>query len=459
MKPIIKIATYFLIAGIVFSSCKKDKAPQQQTNKPPFANAGVDRVIALPTDSVSLDGSSSGDPDGSISHWLWTKISGPAFFTFGNKATTKTIVKNLIVGTYQFELKVFDNGGLSAKDTVQVIVDARCGDNRPAMNLNFILFGELSIPRAFVAAATAGNKILFAGGSSGERDPLTLFSRVDIYDISTETWGTAELSEARTGVGAITVGNKILFAGGAKNFNENDDWYNLSKRVDIYDVSTNSWTIAELPEPISFSGGQGATAVAGNKAFFFGGDWRYRRDRVYIYDVVANSWSSAQLSTDRNEFTAVSIGNKILVTGHSWEINGTASRKVDIYDANTNVWSINSLSETRYFLHAGTLNGKAYFAGACQPCNSEVDIYDNATQSWSTACLSRTVGVAGVASAGNKILFFGDRRVDIYDASSDTWFIADILQPLSFSDRLPIISAAGNIYVVFGGTKVWRVQF
>jgi hypothetical protein len=49
-------------------------------NKPPIAVAGPDQVVTLPTDSVSLDGSSSSDPDGRISEWLWTKISGPASF-------------------------------------------------------------------------------------------------------------------------------------------------------------------------------------------------------------------------------------------------------------------------------------------------------------------------------------------------------------------------------------------
>lgn len=48
--------------------------------KPPKSNAGLDQVITLPTDSVLLDGTTSSDPDGMISEWLWTKISGPASF-------------------------------------------------------------------------------------------------------------------------------------------------------------------------------------------------------------------------------------------------------------------------------------------------------------------------------------------------------------------------------------------
>ena len=69
-----------LLAGI-FISCKKEKSCERciNGNKPPIAIAGPDQVITLPTDSISLDGSASNDPDGTISDpialgWLWTKI-------------------------------------------------------------------------------------------------------------------------------------------------------------------------------------------------------------------------------------------------------------------------------------------------------------------------------------------------------------------------------------------------
>ena len=76
----------------------------------------------MPIDSVLLDGSGSSDPDGTITKLLWTKISGPASFNIIKPSDSTTNVKTLASGTYQFELKVTDNGGLSAKDTVQVIV-------------------------------------------------------------------------------------------------------------------------------------------------------------------------------------------------------------------------------------------------------------------------------------------------------------------------------------------------
>lgn len=118
----------FLVALMLIFSCKKEQPCEgfsdNKNNKPPIALAGPDQMITLPTDSVSLDGGSSSDPDGIISEWLWTKISGPASFNIVSSAATKTITKNLIAGDYLFELKVTDNGGLSAKDTVHVIVNS-----------------------------------------------------------------------------------------------------------------------------------------------------------------------------------------------------------------------------------------------------------------------------------------------------------------------------------------------
>src|SRR4249919_3421961 len=125
MKSFVKLVCCILFFSSMIS-CKKETSCEgcaTKNNKPPIAVAGPDRVITLPTDSVLLDGSSSSDPDGKISEWLWTKISGPASFNIIKPTDSLTKVRSLVVGTYLFELKVTDNGGLSAKDTIRIIVD------------------------------------------------------------------------------------------------------------------------------------------------------------------------------------------------------------------------------------------------------------------------------------------------------------------------------------------------
>jgi len=94
------------------------------TNHPPIANAGADQTITLPTNTTTLNGSNSTDPDNNTSSYAWSKISGPSSFNIANANNVQTQVTNLVQGTYRFELKVTDAGGLFSTDTVQVSVNA-----------------------------------------------------------------------------------------------------------------------------------------------------------------------------------------------------------------------------------------------------------------------------------------------------------------------------------------------
>ena len=133
MRKIPLLLAFFILAAGTFISCKKEKSCEgcKEDNKPPIAIAGPDRAITLPTDSISLDGSASNDPDGTINEWLWKKIEGPASFNIVVPTKAKTVSKNLVAGTYQFELSVKDDKGLSAKDTMQVTVNSVTPINRP----------------------------------------------------------------------------------------------------------------------------------------------------------------------------------------------------------------------------------------------------------------------------------------------------------------------------------------
>jgi PKD domain len=109
-----------VFAIIIFATCKKtEEAP---ADKPPVSKAGTDETIYVPTDSITLDGSASRDPDGNIIRYEWTKISGPDTFNILKPSAVRTKVMNLQSGTYKFQLKVTDSTGISALDTVQIRV-------------------------------------------------------------------------------------------------------------------------------------------------------------------------------------------------------------------------------------------------------------------------------------------------------------------------------------------------
>jgi hypothetical protein len=579
---------------IIFISCKKEKSCEgcKEGNDPPIAVAGPDQVITLPTDSVSLDGTASSDPDGTISEWLWTKISGPASFNINNASAVKTVVKNLIAGTYQFELKVTDNGNLSGKDTIQITVNDLAQPNRPPVanagadqtitlptntvtldgkgstdpdnnittyawtkisgpssfiisnanavqtpvtdlaegvyqfelkvtdagglfskdtvqvtvnaasviiacdgsirspvNAQLIPVSNLSITRGEVAIASAGNKILFAGGyiSSGSYSS----SRVDIFDITTNSWTTAELSQPRFNMATAVLGNKIFFAGG--DFNNNGAW-GTSDIVDIYDAVTNTWTTATLSERRTLMAG----AAAGNKVLFVGGTGAgfgsgSESLKVDIYDISNNTWSFDYLpdrSLDASlGIAATVIDNKIYFAGaagnwFAWDFGGDYSSTINIYDAAASSWSTSSLNEARGAMAAIAIGNKNYWAGGLNvhfgqttflPLNL-VEIMDMSTGSITFDCLFQPNSGFSAVKKNSKIVFFTTHttqngwlvpgivtdKFDIYDFTTNTWSIG-VLHVSIYNAS--IISVNNTIYVAGGyvngilSSQVWKLEF
>jgi hypothetical protein len=99
-------------------------------NTAPVANAGADKAITLPTNSAALAGSGT-DANGTIASYAWTRTAGPTQFAFSNAAVANPTVSNLLAGTYTFRLTVTDNGGATAYDDVNVVVNAAAVTYRP----------------------------------------------------------------------------------------------------------------------------------------------------------------------------------------------------------------------------------------------------------------------------------------------------------------------------------------
>jgi len=88
-------------------------------NQAPLANAGLDQTVidsdGNGSEEVTLDGSASSDPDGTIVSFVWTE-GGSQIATGVNPTVTFS------VGTYNITLTVTDNGGLTATDKVVISV-------------------------------------------------------------------------------------------------------------------------------------------------------------------------------------------------------------------------------------------------------------------------------------------------------------------------------------------------
>jgi len=90
------------------------------------ADAGEDRIVNENV-KVSLDGSASYDPEEQNLSYRWTQVSGETVTLSSATTTTPSftspVVANGEIKVLTFELKVYDDNGRSAVDTVTVTVD------------------------------------------------------------------------------------------------------------------------------------------------------------------------------------------------------------------------------------------------------------------------------------------------------------------------------------------------
>ena len=92
-------------------------------NQPPSANAGVDQTVDA-GDTVTLDGSGSSDPDGTVASYLWAPPTEPMVsLSTEDQASTSFIAPEVNVATtLVFQLTVTDDDDATASDDVSVTV-------------------------------------------------------------------------------------------------------------------------------------------------------------------------------------------------------------------------------------------------------------------------------------------------------------------------------------------------
>src|ERR671923_316185 len=129
----LSIDTYTFTVKGTKSNAASDSATSSSTtlkvikppNQPPTANAGDDQTVNE-ADSVSLDGSGSSDPDGTIESYSWTQTAGTGVaLDDASSATPSFTAPNVDSAgdTLTFELTVDDGNGHTATDTVNIAVE------------------------------------------------------------------------------------------------------------------------------------------------------------------------------------------------------------------------------------------------------------------------------------------------------------------------------------------------
>jgi hypothetical protein len=116
----------------------------------PLAKAGADKTINLPANSVVLDGSTSTDPDGTISKYAWKKVSGPTTGSLANATTKIATASGLVEGIYVYRLTVTDNKSVTATDDV-IITVKQLQTTQPVL---FVDWKNITLPATGLPDAT-----------------------------------------------------------------------------------------------------------------------------------------------------------------------------------------------------------------------------------------------------------------------------------------------------------------
>ncbi len=138
--------------------------PTGTANRPPVANAGPNQSITLPDDDAVLNGSTSDDPDGTISDYQWSQVSGPSTATMSAATSASNTVSDLVAGVYVFNLEVTDDEGDISDDNVTITVNT---------SPNIAPVAEAGNPQSVTAPA---DSVQVDGSGSTDDDAITAYA-------------------------------------------------------------------------------------------------------------------------------------------------------------------------------------------------------------------------------------------------------------------------------------------
>lgn len=167
------------IYGFSIWEIKVNNGTSQEINNAPVANAGNDKIIILPENSVDISASQSSDPENDQLTFNWWQLNGPSQVVITNEKTVNATVSDLVEGKYCFVVTVSDNQA-SSSDLVYVTVKSSVTD------LKYETKNDLKVfPNPFIDLV---NIIL----------PENTYHSISIIDIMGKTISIISISESDT---------------------------------------------------------------------------------------------------------------------------------------------------------------------------------------------------------------------------------------------------------------------
>ncbi|MDP9402819.1 MAG: hypothetical protein M3P85_05675 [Actinomycetota bacterium] len=264
-----------------------------------------------------------------------------------------------------------------------------------------------------LGAAVGGKLYVFSGYLDTTYSPT---KRADVYDPATNTWSPIEdLPQGTTHAGTAVDGTNVYLAGGyiAK---EGGGQIFATKAVWKYDTVLDQWS--SMP-PLPQARGGGAMAAVGGELHFFGGSNSRRVDRGehFVLKLGETSWSTsaASLPNPRNHLGAAVAGGKIYAVGgqRGQDAKAVIQDSVHVWDPSApGAWSeVASLPRGRSHIMASvfSMDDHVLVAGGnygSGMTTADVASYDPVSDSWTPLTPLPAPRRSGVgAGVGNAIFF------------------------------------------------------
>ncbi len=230
--------------------------------------------------------------------------------------------------------------------------------------------------RWFGTAALDGKVYAIGGTASYDPSNGTVMSAAnEAYDPATDTWTSkAAMPTARSQIGAQTVNGKIIITCG---LTASYVAPTVTNATEIYDATTDTWgTGAAIPIRVFGY----ASAALNGKIYYFGGSLSgapYFESIIQVYDAAADSWGSgAPMPTLTIQAVAAATTGSNTPEG-LYLIGGRMTNPIaasQIYDPATDKWTSGTPFPTTHdyvteYLAATTLNDTVFVVGGIAHAN------------------------------------------------------------------------------------------
>jgi len=243
----------------------KTRGTAQSTPVTPVltANAGADKILTLPTNSITLDASSSKVTSGTITSYSWTKVSGPStglltLLLSGLQAK----LTSLVAGTYVYQLTVKDSNGSTATDKVTITVNAASTTTTPP---------TAKVAQSSFSITLPTNSVTLDGSSSVAATGNTIASYAWVKTSGPTSGTLTTPGSAKTTVTGLVAGTYV-FTLTVKDNNSKTSSVNVSVVVKAATTSTaaptakvvQNWFDLTLPTNAVTLDGSPSVAATGN---------------------------------------------------------------------------------------------------------------------------------------------------------------------------------------------------